>query len=161
MTKQPDGPWYYQQLELGLNYRMTDLHAALGLSQSKRLDHYVSQRHAIAKIYDRAFREMPVQVPHQIKEAFSAFHLYVIRLNLDKITLAHQEVFKFLRNRNIGVNLHYIPVHLQPYFQKMGFKLGQFPNAEQYYREAISLPIFPTMSDSQQRNVIHALREVL
>ena len=161
MTKVSDGPWYYQQVELGLNYRMTDLQAALGLSQSRRLDDFVSKRHTIAQMYDEAFDVLPLKVPFQHKETYSAFHLYVVRLRLEEIDRGHKEVFEALRARNIGVNLHYIPVHLQPYYKKMGFEIGQFPNAEQYYKEAISMPMFPKLTNSQQLEVIKAMRDIL
>ena len=161
MTKSPDGSWYYQQIELGFNYRMTDIQAALGLSQIERLDQYVSNRHTIANAYDKAFVSLPLTPPFRNKNSYSAFHLYVIRLSLDEINLDQKEVFEAFRARGIGVNLHYIPVHLHPFYQQMGFKVGQFPNSEQYYREAITLPMFPTMSGPQQSEVINIVHDVL
>ena len=161
MTKSADGPWYYQQIALGLNYRMTDLQAALGISQSRRLDEFVSKRHALARIYNEAFKGLPLVAPLQKEDCYSAFHLYVVRVKLDKIDASHKEVFEALRAENIGVNLHYIPVHLQPFYKEMGFGVNQFPKAEQYYGEAISLPMFPSMTEQQQSDVIQAMRRVL
>ena len=161
MTHEPDGPWYYQQIELGYNYRMTELHAALGLSQMQRLDAYVSRRHAIADRYDGALAKLPVTTPLRSAEARSSLHLYVIRLQLDHISRGHREVFESLREQGIGVNLHYIPVHLQPWYARMGFKAGDYPEAERYYAEAISLPMYPAMTDQQQEQVIAALAKAL
>lgn len=158
MSKAPDGPWYYQQIALGFNYRLTDVQAALGLSQIDRLDDYVTRRHMIAKRYDEMMREWPVTLPWQHTAAHSAFHLYVIRLQLDNIEYSHRTVFETLREQGIGVNLHYIPVHVQPYYQAMGFKPGDFPQAERYYSEAISLPMYPTFTTEQQDTVVNSLR---
>lgn len=161
MTAEPDGPWYYQQVELGFNYRMTDLQAALGVSQMKRLDQYVARRHQLAQRYNDILANMPVSPPWQHPDSYSGLHLYVIRLQLDKINHSHCEVFESLRSQGIGVNLHYIPVHTQPYYQRMGFRPGDFPEAERYYSEAISLPMYPTMTEGQQDRVIDALRKIL
>lgn len=160
MTQEPDGPWYYQQIDLGFNYRMTDLQAALGASQMGRLDEYVSRRHMFAERYDRFLAELPVVVPWQHPDSYSGLHLYVIRLKLEAIGCTHRQVFEALRERGIGVNLHYIPVHTQPYYQRMGFAAGQFPEAERYYAEAISLPMFPTMTEAQQDEVVAAVGQV-
>lgn len=157
MTHTPDGPWYYQQIDLGFNYRMTELQAALGLSQLSRLDEYVAKRHALAQRYNEALAELPVTVPWQHPDSYSGMHLYVIRLELDKIGKSHREVFESLREQGIGVNLHYIPVHTQPYYQEMGFDPQDFPQAMQYYREAISLPIFQTMALAQQKHIVAAI----
>lgn len=161
MTHEPDGPWYYQQNELGYNYRMTELQAALGVSQMKRLDQYVARRHQIAQRYDVLLDGLPVKTPWQHPESYSGLHLYVIRLELDKIAKSHREVFDSLRQQGVGVNLHYIPVHTQPYYQRMGFKTGDYPESEQYYAEAISLPMYPGLSDSQQDQVVAALTKAL
>lgn len=161
MTRTPDGPWYYQQIDLGFNYRMTDLQSALGVSQMARLDDYVARRHAIARRYDEALADLPLATPWQHPDAYSAFHLYVIRIKLESHTKTHRQVFEALREREIGVNLHYIPIYTQPYYQKLGFNAGDFPEAEHYYGEAISLPIYPTLTEADQARVIHALREIL
>lgn len=157
MTHKPDGLWYYQQLELGYNYRMTELQAALGLSQMERLDEYVAHRRALSWRYDELLKDLPVMLPWQHSDTYSARHLYVIRLQLDKIGNTHSEVFEALRNRGIGVHLHYIPMHAQPYYQNMGFKDGDFPEAERYYREAISLPLYPGFKTEEQHYIIQQL----
>lgn len=161
MSHVPDGPWYYQQVDLGFNYRMTELQAALGVSQLARLDDYVVHRHALARRYDTLLADLPVTIPWQHPDSYSGLHLYVIRLRLDRLGRTHREVFESLRAQGIGVNLHYIPVHTQPYYRQMGFRVGDFPEAERYYAEAISLPMFPTMSDAQQDQVLAALRQAL
>jgi len=161
MTHASDGPWYYQQIELGYNYRMTELHAALGLSQMQRLDAYVSRRHAIADRYDTMLARLPVTTPIRSPENRSGLHLYVIRLQHDGLARSHREVFELLRESGIGVNLHYIPVHLQPWYAQLGFKQGDYPQAERYYCEAISLPMFPTLTESQQDRVVNALAKAL
>jgi len=158
MVHEPDGPWYYEQLELGYNYRMTDIQAALGLSQIMRIDDYVACRHDQAHRYDQALADLPLHTPWQHPDSYSAFHLYIIRLTDQSV---HGTVFEQLRRRGIGVNLHYIPVHLQPYYRRMGFVPGSFPEAEAYYSQAISLPLFPKMTEVQQDRVVMALREVL
>lgn len=161
MTKAADGPWYYQQIELGYNYRMTDMQAALGLSQMQRLDEYVAKRHELAERYNQLLKDLSITLPWQHEDSYSGLHLYVIRLQLDKISKTHLDVFNGMREAGILVNLHYIPVHLQPYYQEMGFEEGQFPEAEQYYKEAISLPMFPTMTEEQQNQVVSNLKELL
>lgn len=161
MTQASEGPWYYQQIELGFNYRMTELQAALGLSQMSRLDAYVARRHALAQRYNEMLTDLPLSVPWQHPDSYSALHLYVIRLQLEQLSKTHRQVFEALRAHGVGANLHYIPVHIQPYYQKMGFRPGAFPEAERYYAEAISLPLYPTMSDSQQIQVFGALKTSL
>ena len=157
MENVPDGPWYYEQIQLGFNYRMTDIQAALGVSQMARVDAYVAQRHEIAARYDKLLVGLPLQVPVHDQD-YSAFHLYVIRLKLDLIGRTHHDVFVSLREQGIGVNLHYIPVHTQPYYREMGFAYGDFPEAERYYCEAISLPIYPGLSDNDINKVMEALK---
>lgn len=157
MTHESEGSWYYQQIDLGYNYRMTDLQAALGLSQIQRLDEFVTKRHAIAKRYDQLLTNLPVITPWQHADSYSGLHLYVIRLKLEKIGKTHHQVFEALRAAGIGVNLHYIPVYRQPYFERLGFKAGHCPEAEQYYSQAISLPMYPGLSEAQQDKVIEAL----
>lgn len=157
MTQPSDGPWYYQQVALGFNYRMTDLQAALGLSQMQRLDDFISRRHAIARRYDKLLKDLPLTIPWQHPDSFSGLHLYVIRLKRDSVSRSHRAVFEALRAHGIGVNLHYIPVYLQPHYAAMGFRPGHCPEAEKYYAEAISLPLFPALTDTQQDQVVEAL----
>jgi UDP-4-amino-4,6-dideoxy-N-acetyl-beta-L-altrosamine transaminase len=154
MTREPEGLWYYEQVALGLNYRMTEIHAALGCSQIKRLTQYIQVKHEMAKRYDEKLKDFPLVVPWQHPDCYSALHLYVVRLQLNGTNLSRRTVFDRLRANNIGVNVHYIPVHTQPYYQKMGFVVGDFPEAEKYYAEAISIPIFSTMTDEQQNSVV-------
>ena len=146
MTQEPDGPWYYQQSMLGWNYRMTDMQAALGVSQVSRLAGYVERRNALAARYEEEFSEVPIDCPLRDDDHYSSFHLYVVRLHNSE---SHRSVFEKLRAAGIGVNLHYIPVHLQPFYRRLGFNVGDYPNAEDYYSRAISLPLFPAMSDEQ------------
>jgi UDP-4-amino-4,6-dideoxy-N-acetyl-beta-L-altrosamine transaminase len=161
MTHEPDEPCYYQQIHLGFNYRMTELQAALGVSQLARLDEYVARRHALARRYDALLDGPPVAVVEQNPDGYSGLHLYVIRLQLDKIRTRRRDVIKSLHEQGIGANVHYIPVHTQPYYRRFGFKVGDFPAAEAYYAEAISLPMYPTMSEMEQDRVVDALRKAL
>ena len=151
------GAWYYEQHELGYNYRMSDLHGALGLSQLNKLDEFIQHRREKAIVYVNALRALPVKLPNEEAFASSAWHLFMIEL------LEHdrKQVFDELRARGIGVNVHYIPIHQQPYYQKLGFQTGDFPHAEQFYQGAITLPLFPAMTESEQRHVIDSLHEVL
>ena len=160
MTHESDGPWYYQQIELGFNYRMTDLQAALGLSQLNRLDQYIQRRQKLAARYDQLLAELPVNRLQQHSDSKSSWHLYVIRLQNDH-QMAHREVFEAMRTAGIGVNLHYIPVHTQPYYKEMGFKEGDYPAAEAYYREAITLPLHATLTDEEQNRVAETLSRIL
>jgi UDP-4-amino-4,6-dideoxy-N-acetyl-beta-L-altrosamine transaminase len=157
MTQASEGPWYYEQVELGFNYRMTELQAALGLSQMNRLDAYVAKRHALVKSYDEQLAALALSTPWQHPDGYSSFHLYVVRLTEGR----RRQVFEALRARGVGVNVHYIPVHTQPYYQTMGFALGDFPQAERFYAEAISLPLYPGLSKADQDHVISSLREAL
>lgn len=161
MTHEADGPWYYQQIELGFNYRMTELQAALGFSQLERLDDYVAQRNTLAERYDTLLVDLPINTPWQHPDSYSGRHLYVIRLKLDEINVSHRQAFEVLREQGIGVNLHYIPVHTQPYYQQLGFQQGSFPEAERYYNEAISLPLYPTMREAEQDQVVASLLKAL
>lgn len=161
MKGEHQGGWYYEQVELGFNYRMTELQAALGVSQVSRLHEFVARRNELASRYDELLKDLPLSIPKQIEDSYSGRHLYVIRLNLDEITSSHQDVFQLLRQHGIGVNLHYIPVHTQFYYQNLGFKLGQYPKAEEYYKEAISIPLFHTMSEQEQDTVVCTLKKVL
>lgn len=158
MTHEPDGPWYYQQLELGLNYRMTELQAALGSSQLQRIDEFVARRRSLAQRYDHVLSGLPLQCPQQHPEGESAFHLYPIVL---QDTSRRLEVFNKLRAAGIGVNVHYIPVHTQPYYQQRGHRIGDYPIAEAYYAGAISLPLYADLSNEQQEFIIATLKQVL
>lgn len=153
--------WGYEQLELGYNYRMTDIQAALGVSQMTRLNEFISRRHQIAQRYDQALQDVPLTIPWQHEDAYSSYHLYVIRLRCDQIKKSHREVFEAFRNQGVGVNLHYIPVYRQPYYKKMGFKAGYCQEAERYFEEALSLPMYSALTDSDQDKVIQILRKVL
>ncbi len=156
-----DGSWYYQQIELGYNYRMTDMQAALGLSQLNRLDDFVCRRHELATRYNTLLKDLPLTKPWQHPDAHSAFHLYIIRVQAERAGKTHRIIFEALRAKGIGVNLHYIPVHTQPYYRQFGFRSGDFPESERYYAEAISLPLFYDLTEAQQDQVVQALEEVL
>jgi len=155
------GPWYYQQLDLGYNYRLSDLHAALGCSQLQRLGEFVAKRQFLAQRYNQFLGDLPLTLPAQHGDTASSWHLYIIRLKLDQIGCSHREVFEALRAAGIGVNLHYIPVHTQPYYQQLGFRWGEFPAAEAYYREAISLPLYYGLTVEQQDYIIQVLRTLI
>ncbi|MEJ6747076.1 MAG: UDP-4-amino-4,6-dideoxy-N-acetyl-beta-L-altrosamine transaminase [Yoonia sp.] len=157
MTHAPDGPWYYQQISLGYNYRMTELQGALGLSQLKQLQTFVRRRRQLAAQYDDLLSGLPLKRPAQHPDSNSSWHLYVVRVAADR----HTAVFEALRAAEIGVNLHYIPVHTHPYYQALGFAPGQFPQAESYYAEAISIPLYAGMSDADQRRVVQELTNAL
>ena len=161
MDGEADGPWYYQQVELGHNLRITDLQAALGCSQLDRLDDYIARRHAIRERYDAALASLPVITPFQSPEGRSALHLYPIQIDPARTDKGRREVFEALRATGIGVNVHYIPVHTQPWYRGLGFAPGDFPQAERYYAHAISLPMFPTLTEAQQAEVIAALGSAL
>lgn len=154
------GGWYYEQQALGFNYRMTDMQAALGISQIERLDAYVARRNHLARRYDAALSRLPLQLPKVLPGNLSAFHLYVVRLP-EADARRHLAVYEGLRERGIGVNLHYLPVHLQPYYRGLGFEPGQFPEAERHGATAVTLPLYPAMSEAQQDEVVQALDEVL
>ena len=160
MTDVADGPWYYEQLGLGFNYRMTDIQAALGVSQISRLHDMISKRCIIKQRYDEGLRNTPLRLPYIHHDAFSALHLYPVLIDEDRTSLTRKEVFDDLRGHGIGVNVHYIPVHLQPYYQSMGFKKGDFPNAEEYYSKTFSLPLFSNLSNSDQAYVIQTLKGI-
>ncbi|MFA0013741.1 UDP-4-amino-4,6-dideoxy-N-acetyl-beta-L-altrosamine transaminase [Vibrio lentus] len=161
MTEASHGGWYYQQVDLGFNYRMTELQAALGVTQMQRLDKFVAARHVLSKRYNQMLSELPLVLPYQLENTYSGLHLFVIRFKLDEISLTHKQVFDALRENGIGVNLHYIPVHTQPYYQAMGFTEGDFPESERYYQEAISLPMFHGMTEEQQNTVVRVVTEIL
>lgn len=158
MTHAPDGPWYYQQLELGWNYRMTEMQAALGLSQMDQLDAFIARRRALANAYDNLLADLPLRCPGRLEGVNSSWHLYVIRLD---DPARHRATFEVLRANGIGVNLHYIPVHLQPYYRELGFIPGQFPTSEDYYARAISIPLYAGLTDDEQAQVVDQLTNAL
>ena len=158
MVGEPDGPWYYQQIDLGYNYRMTDIQAALGLSQLGRLDQYVKTRHAIVARYEEMLSDFPIALPVRRSGRYSALHLYAV---LVPDPTSRWTIFQSMREAGVGVNVHYIPVHTQPYYRQLGFNLGDFPKAEEYYARTISLPIYPTLTQSEQDNVVSALKRAI
>ncbi|MGE3556396.1 MAG: UDP-4-amino-4,6-dideoxy-N-acetyl-beta-L-altrosamine transaminase [Candidatus Obscuribacterales bacterium] len=161
LAEKDGGPFYYEQLELGFNYRMTDIQAALGSSQMGRLDEFVARRHELVRRYDSLLTGLPVSLPFQHPDSYSAHHLYVIRVRLDEIKRSRRQVLDAMRDAGILVNVHYIPVHTQPYYRNLGFDWGQFPEAEQYYREAITLPLYFDLRDDEQDRVVDALKAAL
>ncbi|MDC0509322.1 UDP-4-amino-4,6-dideoxy-N-acetyl-beta-L-altrosamine transaminase [Gammaproteobacteria bacterium] len=161
MTKETEGAWYYQQVDLGFNYRMTELQAALGISQMRRLDEFVNKRNILKNRYDQLLSELPVIKPHQSNNITSALHLYPIQIDTNKTKVSRYKVYDSLKKGGIGVNVHYIPIHTQPYYQEMGFAYGDFPIAETYYSNAISLPLFSQMSSEEQDKVVTTLSKAL
>lgn len=161
MTKEPDGPWYYQQIDLGFNYRMTDLQAALGCSQMDALDKFVARRRYLAKRYNEKLADLPVRTQCCITDAKPSWHIYIIRVDFSQVKLTKKEIFSKMKEKGVVLNLHYIPVHLQPYYRQLGFKAGDFPISEQYYHEAITLPLYYDLTDEEQDEVIEALHAVL
>ena len=161
MVNKSDGPWYYQQIGLGFNYRLTDLQAALGLSQISRIDEYVEKRHRIAEAYDQALKDLQLELPSRHPESYSSFHLYVVRLPIKIIKIEKDRIVNLLRESGVGVNIHYIPVHTQPYYRELGFVEGTFPQAEKYYAEAMSLPIYPTLTEEQLGHVVECLKGII
>jgi UDP-4-amino-4,6-dideoxy-N-acetyl-beta-L-altrosamine transaminase len=161
MHGESDGPWYYQVLELGWNYRMTDIQAALGVSQMLRLDDYVRRRTALAARYDRLLADSGLTLPWRDPACASAWHLYVVGWNEEASGLSRAEAFARLRAAGIGVNVHYIPLHTHPYFGNLGFRAGQFPNVEAYYARALTLPLFPNLTEAQQERVVETLMGML
>ena len=161
LTKVADGPWYYQQIELGYNYRMTDIQAALGYSQMNRLDMFVARRRELAKRYDELLVGLPLRVPYQSSDTNSSWHIYVVRLDKTRVKKNKTEIFEEMKQRGVTLNLHYIPVHLQPYYQDIGFRQGDFSVSERYYEEAFTLPLYYNLTDEQQDEIVAALEEVL
>ncbi|GAC20839.1 UDP-4-amino-4,6-dideoxy-N-acetyl-beta-L-altrosamine transaminase [Paraglaciecola arctica] len=151
------GPWYYQQIELGYNYRLSDMQAALGLSQLKKLDVFIQKRSELAKVYDKELADLPLKLPIVQTQSQSAWHLYMVELT------QHQrlDVYQQLHNKGVGVNVHYIPIHLQPFYQQFGFKQGDFPVSEHFYQNALTLPLFPSLTATEQTKVIDTLHQVL
>ncbi|MGJ4733864.1 UDP-4-amino-4,6-dideoxy-N-acetyl-beta-L-altrosamine transaminase [Leptospira levettii] len=154
MVNLPHGPWYYEQIELGFNYRMTDIQAALGYSQYQRLNEFVSKRHQIANTYFELFKNKPVILPKQMPDSYSSFHLFVLQLKLEELESSQTQIFERFRNSGILVNLHYIPIYRQPYYSKMGFKIEDFPNMEEYYSRALSIPMYPGLTNDQLKEIV-------
>lgn len=161
MNEESHGGWYYQQIELGFNYRMTELQAALGVSQMDRLESFITRRHQLARRYNTLLSDLPLRLPYQHPDSNSSWHLYVIQPDFDKIKKSHKQIFSDLRKSGLGVNLHYIPIHMQPYYKNLGFNKGDFPKAEEYYNKSISIPLFHSMTNSQQDEVALILRNIL
>jgi UDP-4-amino-4,6-dideoxy-N-acetyl-beta-L-altrosamine transaminase len=161
MTQEPDGPWFYEQVMLGFNYRITDLQAALGASQIERLNTYIERRHKIVKIYNNALQDCPVKLHFQKSDRRSSYHLYIIRVDLQRLHISKKELFERLRTKGIGTNVHYIPVPNHYYFKQLGHRLSNFPEATKFYHEALSLPMYPTLTASQTNYIIDALRSEL
>ena len=155
-----DGPWYYEQIALGYNYRMTDMQAALGRSQMERLPQFLERRRYLAKRYDELLKNLPLTLPYQMESTNSSWHLYVVRLH-QTVKISKVEIFKRMAERGITLNLHYIPVHLHPYYKELGFSAGDFPMSEQYYDEVFTLPLYYGLTDAQQDMVVYALKEVI
>lgn len=161
MTRESDGPWYYQQIELGYNYRMTDIQAALGWSQMERLDTFVARRRELAKRYDELLARLPLRTPKQSADTNSSWHIYVVRLDRTRVKKNKQELFEKMKLHGITLNLHYIPVHMQPYYQALGFRQGDFPVSERYYDESVTLPLYYELTNERQEEVVNALLESL
>ena len=161
MIGESDGGWYYQQIDLGFNYRMTDIQATLGVNQLTRVDEFVAKRHKLQEKYDELLDGMPIIRPYQDKDCYSSLHLYPIQIDLNKTNKSRKQVFSEIRDLGIGVNVHYIPIHLQPYYEQFGFKRGDFPNSESYYKNTLSLPLFHLMSLEQQNKTVRAIKAVL
>jgi len=161
MQGESDGPWYYQQIELGFNYRMTDMQAALGISQLQRIDEFICRRQMLAKVYNEKLAELPLVLPYQQPDTDSAWHLYVIKIKQHEGGKSRRQVYDALRGYNIGVNVHYIPVHTQPYYQKMGFKQGDFPQTEHYYQNVLTIPLYYGLTAQEQQYVIDCLNRCI
>ena len=161
MTHASDGPWYYQQVDLGFNYRMTDIQAALGASQMDRLDEFVARRRELAARYDELLKDLPLKTPFVMEGANPSWHIYVVRVDFARVKRTKAEIFREMRERGITLNLHYIPVHTQPYYEALGHKPEECPLALDYYREAMTLPLYYALTDEEQDKIVAALREVL
>lgn len=161
MTHEPDGPWYYQQIDLGYNYRMTEIQAALGFSQMDRLDEFVDRRRYLVNRYNELLQDLPVVIPQVLEGANPSWHLYMVRVDFSKAKQDKVQFFAEMKKRGIVLNLHYIPVHTQPYYQGLGFKQGDFPQSEKYYEEIFTLPLYYGLTEEQQDDVVAALRDCL
>jgi UDP-4-amino-4,6-dideoxy-N-acetyl-beta-L-altrosamine transaminase len=161
MINPSHGPWYFEQLELGFNYRMTDIHASLGINQMKSLKKFVTKRNSLARNYNNLLKALPLSTPEQSENTLSSFHLYIVRVDLKKLKNKKNKIFNLLRKKGIGVNVHYIPIHYHPFYQNLKFKKGYLPETEKYYEEALSLPIYPDLSFKDQKYIVNSLEEVL
>jgi len=161
MENEPDGPWYYEQIDLGFNYRMTDLQAALGSSQMDRLDEFVDRRRFLANRYNQLLTDLPVKLPYQHPDSHSSWHIYVVRLDLGQVNIDKKALFSQMRKLGINLNLHYLPVHTQPYYKQLGFSEGNFPVSEHYYKEVFTLPLYYSLTEAQQDYIVESLKEVL
>ncbi|WP_315003258.1 UDP-4-amino-4,6-dideoxy-N-acetyl-beta-L-altrosamine transaminase [uncultured Selenomonas sp.] len=161
MTRASDGAWYYQQIDLGFNYRMTDIQAALGVSQMTRLDAFVARRRELAARYDAILQELPLVTPYVMEGAKPSWHIYIVRMMLDRIGKTKQQIFEEMKEQGIVLNLHYIPVHCQPYYEKLGFRQGDFPASEKYYEEAFTLPLYYDLTNDEQDRIVGALKKTL
>lgn len=162
MTKESDGPWYYQQIDLGFNYRMTDMQAALGYSQMHKVDEFVARRRELAARYNELLKDLDMlKLPYQDESTASSWHLYIVRVDFSKIQKTKKQIFAEMKDKGVCLNLHYIPVHTQPYYEKLGFKQGDFPVSEKYYEEAFTLPLYYSLTNEQQDYIVEVLKEVL
>ncbi len=155
------GAWYYEQIKLGFNYRLSDIHAALGLSQFNRLDNFIEKRNLLAKKYSQCLSESPIKLPVVKKDRISSWHLYIIKIDLNSCTRSHNEIFNLLRREGIGVQLHYIPIPMHPYFKSLGFNMDDYINAKSYYQQALSIPIYPLMTEAEQNKVLGAIKKIV
>ena len=161
LKKKNIGPWYYEQLSLGYNYRMSDIHAALGISQLKKLNYFVNERNRLAKNYYNLLQNLPIILPKIFKGNKSSFHLFVIKIKLDKVKKKYYQIFNFLRKKKIWVNLHYLPIYSQPFYRKILKKKIFLENTEKYYRSALSIPIYPGLKLKDQIYISKKLKEIL
>jgi UDP-4-amino-4,6-dideoxy-N-acetyl-beta-L-altrosamine transaminase len=161
MTGGHHGDWFYQQIDLGFNYRMTDLQAALGISQISRLDEFVEKRHKCKELYDHLLRDLPIIIPFQDQDTYSAMHLYPIKLLLEKIDKSRDQIFNEMRENGVGVNVHYIPIHFHPFYERKGFKKGDFKESESYYKSVITIPLFPGLTSEIQNDIFAKLKKIL
>ena len=161
MTKKSEGDWYYQQVQLGFNYRMTELQAALGISQMQRLDRFIVNRHKLKKRYDISLDNLPIIRPYQDEDCYSALHLYPIQIDQSRTNKRRKQVFNELRRNGVGVNVHYIPIHTQPYYQKFRFTYGELSHSEKYYKFTMSLPMYSRLSLQEQENIVKSLSKAL
>lgn len=161
MTHMSDGAWYYQQIALGYNYRMTDIQAALGISQMKRLDTFVARRRALAARYNTLLRNLPIVTPYVMEGAKPSWHIYVVQMDFSRARKTKQQIFEEMKEQGVVLNLHYIPVHRQPYYEKFGFRQGDFPQSEKYYEEAFTLPLYYDLSNDEQDHIVEVLKKTL